>query len=128
MNYKYIFEDKFNFFNKYTMLFIIILIILTLFDYFTTLKGVISHYAHESNPALIYIVQNPFLFGLLKISSIIFIIIFIKFIHDILHENDKPRNIFTSNKHIKFCTYFQFISSISVLSNIVLKNLLVLIL
>lgn len=131
MNYtiKDIFHDKNNFFNINTISFIIMLIILNLFDYFTTIRALVFNEGVESNPVIAFItditplIHKPFIFGLYKIGLFIVYIYLLKISYDMIPIIFEDYN---SKKYMFVFLYGIFIISMMISFYVIINNLMVL--
>lgn len=112
------FDDKYNFFSKGTIIFIIIFISICLLDCITTME-IISRGGVELNKYMIPYVRIPFLFFMLKLIAINLIICGIKLMYDII--NDK---FYT--KYTLLCVYFAFAIPTGLTLCVVINNIFVL--
>jgi hypothetical protein len=113
------FDDKYNFWNKGTITCIIILSIICIADYITTLQILSVSGGMEMNPLMRPFTYSPFLLLFVKLVGINIIICLIKLMYDIIQHK-----FYT--KYNELCIYFAFAVPTGATLIIVLSNYVVL--
>lgn len=121
-NLYHLFEDKYNFFHIGTLICILILVATDLLDYFTTIAFSMNGTGKELNIIVSFIMNDPFIFGFIKLIRLGIIILMFKYIHDLIKSNPKIQEVYNDDIHIYII--FSIISGMAL--SIGLNNLVVL--
>jgi len=111
-------KDKYNFFDIGTRTCIIILSIIFITDYITTI-AIVELGGIENNPVMAHFIEAPLLMLFIKIISAITIILITKIMYDISHS-------IIGSYYGKFCIYLVFATAAGLTLSVVINNISIL--
>ena len=113
-----LFKDKYNFFDIGTRTCIIILSIIFITDYITTI-AIVELGGIETNPVMIHFIESPIIMIFIKMIAAIAIILITKIMYDISHN-------IVGFYYSKFCIYLVFATAAGLTLSVVVNNIFIL--
>jgi len=113
-----LFKDKYNFFDIGTRTCIIILSIIFITDYITTI-AIVELGGIETNPVMIHFIESPIIMIFIKMIAAIAIILITKIMYDISHN-------IVGFYYSKFCIYLVFATAAGLTLSVVINNISIL--
>ena len=111
-------KDKYNFFDIGTRTCIIILSIIFITDYITTI-AIVELGGIETNPVMIHFIESPIIMIFIKMIAAIAIILITKIMYDISHN-------IVGFYYSKFCIYLVFAIAAGLTLSVVINNISIL--
>jgi len=111
-------KDKYNFFDIGTRTCIIILSIIFITDYITTI-AIVELGGIETNPVMIHFIESPIIMIFIKMIAAIAIILITKIMYDISHN-------IVGFYYSKFCIYLVFATAAGLTLSVVVNNIFIL--
>lgn len=111
-------KDKYNFFDLGTRTCIIILSIIFITDYITTI-AIVELGGVETNPVMTHFVEAPIIMIFIKMIAAIAIILITKIMYDISHN-------IVGSYYSKFCIYLVFAIAAGLTLSVVINNIFIL--
>ena len=111
-------KDKYNFFDIGTRTCIIILSIIFITDYITTI-AIVELGGIETNPVMIHFIESPIIMIFIKMIAAITIILITKIMYDISHN-------IVGFYYSKFCIYLVFAIAAGLTLSVVINNISIL--
>ena len=111
-------KDKYNFFDIGTRTCIIILSIIFITDYITTI-AIVELGGIETNPIMTHFIKSPIIMIFIKMIAAITIILITKIMYDISHN-------IVGFYYSKFCIYLVFATAAGLTLSVVVNNIFIL--